>query len=199
MTRAPVARPAMLQVPARAELRRAPLTTPRVQLVALEPTDAHELWTTVESCRGYLEPWLPWVPELSSSSAAQRYIESSCGDWDASRALRFSIRDRQRRRLLGVVSLESLSHQNLAGDLGYWLRSDAGGAGLMTEAAGAVVVWAFRQLQANRVRVAASTENHRSLGVVRRLGFHFEGIARQAEYVHGRWLDHAVFGRLRGD
>lgn len=167
--------------------------------MALEPADAQEMWTSVESCRGYLEPWLPWVPSVSSTGAAHQYIESSTGDWDASRALRFAVRDRQRRRFVGVVSLEGLSHQNLAGDLGYWLRSDAGGAGLMTEAAGAVVVWAFRQLLAHRVRVAASTENHRSLGVIRRLGFHFEGISRQAEYVHGRWLDHAVFSRLRGD
>lgn len=189
----------MLAVPARSDLRRAPLVTPRLQLAALEPSDAHELWVSVESCRLYLEPWLPWVPGITSSSAAHRYIESSVEDWDVSRALRFGVRERQRRKLVGVVSLESLSHQNLAADLGYWLRSDVGGAGLMTEAAGAVVLWAFRQLQANRLRVAASTENHRSLGVIRRLGFHFEGLARQAEYVNGRWLDHAVFSRLRGD
>jgi len=38
-----------------------------------------------------------------------------------------------------------------------------------------------------------------SLGVIRRLGFHFEGIARQAERCNGRWLDHAVFALLGTD
>jgi ribosomal-protein-serine acetyltransferase len=32
--------------------------------------------------------------------------------------------------------------------------------------------------------------------VIRRLGFRFEGIARQAERCNGRWLDHAVFALL---
>jgi ribosomal-protein-serine acetyltransferase len=35
--------------------------------------------------------------------------------------------------------------------------------------------------------------------VIARLGFHFEGIARQAEFVDSRWLDHAVFSRLASD
>ena len=69
----------------------------------------------------------------------------------------------------------------------------------MTEAARATVDWAFGSLHAHRVRVAAATDNHRSLGVIGRLKFHFEGIARQAERCHGRWLDHAVFSLLSTD
>ena len=42
------------------------------------------------------------------------------------------------------------------------------------------------------MRVAAATDNFASLGVIRRLGFHFEGIAREAERCQGRWLDHAA-------
>jgi ribosomal-protein-serine acetyltransferase len=47
--------------------------------------------------------------------------------------------------------------------------------------------------------VAAATDNHPSLAVIRRLGFRFEGIAREAERCNGRWLDHAVFGMLASD
>jgi ribosomal-protein-serine acetyltransferase len=35
--------------------------------------------------------------------------------------------------------------------------------------------------------------------LIARLKFHFEGIARQAEYVDARWVDHAVFARLATD
>jgi ribosomal-protein-serine acetyltransferase len=49
------------------------------------------------------------------------------------------------------------------------------------------------------VRVAAATDNHPSLKVISRLGFKFEGIARQAEWCDGRWLDHAVFALLATD
>jgi ribosomal-protein-serine acetyltransferase len=69
----------------------------------------------------------------------------------------------------------------------------------MTEASRLVLAWAFAKLSVHRVRVAAATDNHASLGVIRRLGFRFEGIAREAERCDGRWLDHAVFGMLEGD
>jgi ribosomal-protein-serine acetyltransferase len=69
----------------------------------------------------------------------------------------------------------------------------------MTEAGRAVLDWAFGPVNAHRVRVAAATDNHASLGVIGRLGFRFEGIARQAERCNGRWLDHAVFALLVTD
>ena len=69
----------------------------------------------------------------------------------------------------------------------------------MTEAARACVEFAFRRMGAHRVRVAAATDNHRSLSVISRLGFRFEGLARQAEWCDARWLDHAVFALLATD
>lgn len=180
-------------------MRRRPLETPRLWLAPLESSDASELWHAVESCRSYLEPWLPWVPFQTAPEACQQYAELSMHDWDYGRAVRLSIRERPSRRLIGVVSVENLQHLNLSGELGYWIRKDANGRGLMTEAAGAVVQWAFRVAGAHRIRVAAATDNHASLGVIRRLGFSFEGISRQAEFVAGRWLDHAVFGKLDSD
>ena len=189
----------LLQIPPRSELRRRPIETPRIWLVPLETTDAPDFWSAVESCRAYLEPWLPWVPFQTSVTSCSQYAEASMGDWDYGRAVRFAMRDRASRRFLGVVSLESMQHLHLSCDLGYWLRKDAIGRGLMTEAAGAAVSWGFRTLGAHRIRVAAATENHASLAVIARLGFRFEGIARQAELLSGRWLDHALFGRLTTD
>ena len=51
----------------------------------------------------------------------------------------------------------------------------------------------------HRIRCAAATDNFPSLRVIQRLGFRFEGIARQAELVASRWLDHAVFAKLSSD
>jgi ribosomal-protein-serine acetyltransferase len=84
-------------------------------------------------------------------------------------------------------------------ELGYWLRRQAQGYGLMTESASELLRFAFRQLAMHRVRVAAATTNARSLAVISRLGFRFEGIAREAELCANRWLDHAIFGMLASD
>lgn len=189
----------MLAVPPRSELRSRRLETARLALHPLDATDSRDLWQGVESSRAYLEPWLPWVPFNTDLDSSARYAEASAADWDASRACRFAIRDKTTARFLGVIGLEAFAHLHESVELGYWLRRDATGHGLMTEAGRAVLDWAFSEVNAHRVRVAAATDNHESLAVIRRLGFRFEGIARQAERCHGRWLDHAVFALLVTD
>lgn len=189
----------MLAVPPRAELRVRPIETARLLLLPIDSTDSTDVWSAVNASRRELEPWLPWVPFNVDVQASLRYCEASALDWDNARACRLVVRERATRRLVGVVGLETFVHLHQSTELGYWLRSDTTGRGYMTEAARATVTWAFRTLLAHRVRVAASTENHASLAVIRRLGFRFEGIARQAEHVAGRWLDHAVFGMLASD
>jgi len=159
----------MLVVPLRAELRHRPLETPRLSLLPVEPNDATDLWNAVETSRAHLEKWLPWVPFNTDLDASWRYCEASANDWDHARALRFSIRERSSRRLLGVVGLEALAHLHKSAELGYWIR------------------------------VAAATDNVPSLGVIRKLGFRYEGTAREAERCQGRWLDHALFALLSTD
>jgi ribosomal-protein-serine acetyltransferase len=189
----------MLAVPPRQELRLRPLETSRLLLTPIDTSDARDLWAAVDASRAHLEPWLPWVPFNVDAEASFRYAEASAADWDNARACRFTIRDRVGRRFLGVVGLEAFAHLHQSVELGYWLRNDSTRRGFMTEAALITLSWAFRQLNTHRVRVAAATDNHASLGVIRRLGFHFEGIAREAERCNGRWLDHAVFSLLATD
>jgi len=69
----------------------------------------------------------------------------------------------------------------------------------MSEAAGACVRFAFARVGVHRIRCAAATGNQPSLAVIGRLGFKPEGVARQAEFVASRWVDHAVFSKLSTD
>jgi ribosomal-protein-serine acetyltransferase len=189
----------VLVVPPRAELRTKPLETQRLVLAPIEPSDAHDLWLGVDASRAHLERWLPWVPFNTDADASYRYSEASAHDWDHARACRFTVRERAGRALVGVVGLEALAHLHQSAEIGYWLRQSSTGRGYMTEAARGVLGWAFSRLNAHRIRVAAATDNHSSLAVIRRLGFRFEGIARQAERCQGRWLDHALFAMLASD
>jgi ribosomal-protein-serine acetyltransferase len=189
----------MLVVPLRADVRARPIESSRLVLAPVDPSDARELWLAVEASRAHLEKWLPWVPFTTDADASYRYAEASALDWDNGRACRFTIRERGGRRLLGVVGLEALTQLHEGGELGYWLRVDSVRRGYMTEASRVVLDWAFRRVNAHRVRVAAATDNHASLGVIRKLGFRFEGIAREAERCQGRWLDHAIFAMLVSD
>ncbi|HEV8247936.1 MAG TPA: GNAT family protein [Polyangiaceae bacterium] len=191
--------PPLLSIPARAVLRRAPIETARTLLFPIDTNDGPELWEAVDGSRWHLERWLPWVPYNSTPEASLRYAEACAIDWDSGRAVRFAIRDHSTSALLGVVGLDSCVHLHRSCELGYWLRRDATGRGLMTEAARACIDFAFGRMGVHRMRCAAATDNVPSLRVIGRLGFRFEGIARQAEFVGSRWLDHALFARLASD
>ncbi len=188
-----------LTIPSRSAVRAHPVETERLFLTPIDPADGPELWAVVDQSRWHLERWLPWVPFNNTKEASQRYAEACAADWDAGRAVRFGIRERATQALMGVVGLDSCVHLHRSCELGYWLRLDATGRGLMTEAARAAVGFALERLGVHRVRCAAATDNYASLRVIARLGLRFEGIARQAEFVGGRWVDHAVFSRLSTD
>lgn len=189
----------MLVIPPRAELRAHPIETDRLLLQPIDPGDGPEIWLAVNGSRAFLQRWLPWVQFHTDPAASTRFAEACAADWDQGRALRFMIRERSSRIVAGVVGLESCVHLHRSCDLGYWLRKDSTRRGLMTEAARAGIEFAFRHMGAHRVRVAAATDNHPSLHVIARLGFRFEGIARQAEWCDGRWLDHAMFALVATD
>jgi ribosomal-protein-serine acetyltransferase len=189
----------MLVIPSRAEMRARPLETERLLLYPVDAADGPELWFAVNGSRATLQKWLPWVAFHTDPQSSVRFADACAADWDQGRAVRFIIRERAGRTLLGIVGLEMCVHLHRSCELGYWLRREATGRGLMTEAARASVDFAFRTMGAHRVRVAAATDNHASLNVIRRLGFHFEGFAREAEWCDGRWLDHASFSLIEGD
>lgn len=189
----------MLNIPSRTFLRNSPLVTERLEIKPVEMSDASDLWLAINGSRRHLQRWLPWVPYNDSEEASLRFASASISDWDSGRALRFLIRDRKQQVLLGLLGFDNCVHLHRSCELGYWLRRDACGLGYMTEAASACLQFAFQRAGVHRVRCAAATTNYPSLGVIARLGFHFEGIARQAEFVDSRWLDHGVFSRLATD
>ncbi len=189
----------MLVIPGRSDMRAMPIVTDRLLLVPVDPSDAAEIWLAVQGCREHLEPWLPWVHYHTDESASERFAEACAADWDQGRALRFSIRQRAGRSFLGVIGLEALIHMHRSAEVGYWLKRDATGRGLMSEACRATMDFAFRHVGVHRLKVAAATDNHASLSVIQRAGFRFEGVARSAEWCAGRWLDHALFAMLSTD
>lgn len=66
----------------------------------------------------------------------------------------------------------------------------------MTAAVRALVDHALGVEQLNRVEIRAAVDNARSRAIPTRLGFTHEGTLREAEWLHGHPLDHAVYAIL---
>lgn len=100
-------------------------------------------------------------------------------------------------QMIGDISLGSERNWRIA-TLGYGLHKRHWGQGLASEAARVVVDLAFATYDQLR-RIAAHTvpENDRSTGLLRKLGFSYEGTLRANQIQNDRLIDEAVFSVLR--
>ncbi|MBQ9180402.1 MAG: GNAT family N-acetyltransferase [Firmicutes bacterium] len=87
-----------------------------------------------------------------------------------------------------------------AKELGYSLSEDYWGLGIMTEAAREVVRYAFEEEELQVLSIEAAPDNKRSLRVIEKLGFKFEGRLRDAyRTFDGKIRDTMVFSITKDD
>ena len=67
----------------------------------------------------------------------------------------------------------------------------------MGEALGALIEYAFTELELHRLMANYRPENERSAAVLARLGFEREGFARDYLYIDGAWRDHVLTALVR--
>ena len=99
-------------------------------------------------------------------------------------------------RLAGGVGIWHTSRTQRSGEIGYWVRTDLTGNGVATEAAEALLILGFEQMNFHRILMRIGVGNHSSRRVAQKLGFSYEGIAREEIMVRGEWMDHEVFSLL---
>ena len=98
---------------------------------------------------------------------------------------------------LGWCALNRWSPVHRSASLGYCFAEAAWGHGYATEAARALLEWAFDTLNLNRVQAETDTRNLAAARVLEKLGFVREGTMREDCVVDGEVSDSWVYGLLR--
>ncbi len=172
----------------------------RLELKAFRRRDAEPLYEAVACSLSELHEWLPWAQLDYSKADAARFIRESQVSWKSGQAYDFALALRQvPDRHVGNVSLWFVSKAYRIGEIGYWIRTDATGSGLATEAAARLLPVAFEELNMHRVILRIAVGNRPSERVAQKLGFVREGLLREEIKVKGSWLDHSVWGLLAGE
>lgn len=83
-----------------------------------------------------------------------------------------------------------------AGKLGYAVAAKEWGRGYATDAARALVTYAFKELGLHRVTAAIGPDNAASIAVVQQLGFTREGVLRDHVFTNGAWRDSVLYSVL---
>lgn len=172
------------------------LTTDRLVLRPFTDADGDDLFALQSDAR-VLRYWdaPPWTDRSRSAGFLDRCRRMA----DEGSGARVVLARRRDAAFLGWCTVSSWNPDFRSASLGYCLAESAWGQGYATEAARALLEWAFASLDLNRVQAEADTRNAASARVLEKLGFVREGTLREDCIVDGDVSDSWVYGLLRRD
>lgn len=172
-------------------------TTERFVLRPFRRRDAAPLFRAVSASQEELAEYLPWAARTYTKTSAAAFIRDSMRSWKEAKAYDFTVRrPEEPDRHLGNVSIWHLSRAYRNGEIGYWIRTDATGLGIATEATGEALRIGFVELGMHRLTLRIAVGNAPSERVAEKLGFTREGVLREEIRVGGRWMDHSLWSLL---
>ncbi|WP_217255153.1 GNAT family N-acetyltransferase [Streptomyces sp. AC602_WCS936] len=170
------------------------LHTARLRLRPFTAADADPLFA-LHSSAYVMRYWdsPPWKERVRSArfiAMCQRFADEGTG-------ARVAIDRASDGAFVGWCSLTEWNPDYRSASLGYCLDDAVWGHGYATEAAHALLQWAFGTLDLNRVQAEADTRNVASARVLEKIGFVREGTLREECIVNGDVSNTWVFGLIR--
>lgn len=140
-------------------------------------------WTTVP------------VPYLREHAIG--YVESMAPEqWANHSGALFCVADRD-DSVLGACGLVAVDAEHLVGEVGYWIRAEARGAGVAQRSVRTLVPWALGDGGMHRLEFYIEPANTASCAVAERVGGTREGVLRSKALVRGVRVDLALYAITR--
>ncbi len=138
------------------------------------------------------------LPHPYPEGLAERWLAGQAERLADEEGVAWAIAFAETGELCGAIGLK-LEMQHARGELVYWLSPRVWNQGYATEAARAVLDYAFGTLELHRVQANHFTRNPMSGRVLEKLGMRFEGVLRGYFRKGEVFEDAAFYGILRAD
>lgn len=170
------------------------IETPRFILRQIQVDDAEALFTTfsddvVMEFYGELEHW--------DVDESRELIEQQHNWYERREGIRWGITRKGEDEVIGSCGFHLFDGGFHRAETGYELRRAYWRQGIMTEAMTAILGFGFQEMGLHRIEAVVDDENERSKGLLRKLGFAYEGTLRQRYWFRNRYWDEHYFGLLR--
>jgi ribosomal-protein-alanine N-acetyltransferase len=163
---------------------------PRVTIARGARSDREELIRANRDSRAH---HLPWAEPFADDAGFDAWLARTL----AGPHVGLVARDLATKRIVGVVNINEIVLGTFqSAYLGYYGMVWCAGRGLMTEAVGLAVRYAFDTLGLHRVEANIQPGNVRSIALARHLGFAREGFSPRYPNIGGAWRDHERSARL---
>lgn len=168
-----------------------------VELRLLEERHAAELFTLIDRNREHLRRYMEWLTEDYAIENTRKFARLGLRQFADAEGLQAGIWSGH--QLAGVIGYFRTDKANRRTTIGYWVGAEFEGRGLVTRACRVLLNYAFGVLDMNRVEIGCAVNNARSRAVPERLGFRVEGVLREGEWLHQRFVDIAIYGILANE
>ncbi len=137
------------------------------------------------------------LPSPYSLDDAINFIKKSHNSLRKKSDYSFAIVLKEKKELIGIISLMKINYNNKNAELGYWIGRKYWCNGFAKEAVKLMLDFAFKELKLKRVYAFVLTPNIASFKVLEKTGFKKEGLLRKALFRRNKWYDEFLYSILQ--
>lgn len=164
--------------------------TPALALRPLMREDVSDIFTALDTQRDYLGRWLPFVAHTRCEDDTRGFVESvlSADPFEPVFTVRVG------PHFAGLAGFKSTDHLTRSTEIGYWMREEFQGRGIMTAAVKRLCRMAFLERGMESIVIRCAVGNLPSNRIPRRIGFELCRIEAHGEQLAGgEWTDLNVY------
>lgn len=172
------------------------LETDRLRLSVYKKSRAAEVTNYLCRNRQFHKKWSQTHPDRYFTLAVQKkYLKYDADEYIKERLfpMWITLKD-DPSTVIGRVSLFNIAMGGMRlCQLGYHLDEEYQHKGYMTEAVKCITSFALKDLRLHRIEAFILPDNERSLALIRKCGYRYEGTRRSYMNINGEWRDHETF------
>ncbi len=165
------------------------------RLELINESHSKQIFNLVDTNRKFLRVWLPFVDNMKTEEFAENFVSGTMYRNSLGSEYAFVIIENE--KVIGRVGVYKIDQQNKIAEIGYWLAEDVQGKGIVTTSCKWLIDFCFSELKLNRIEIKCGTANLKSQQIPERLNFSKEGIIRQGELLHDKYIDLYLYSHLR--
>lgn len=167
------------------------ITTERLVLRLFQTSDAEVVARHCNNYKIYINTlYLPYPYSLSD---ALSWIAHHYDNFMNDRSYEFAITNKETGEVLGAIALTNNQRSN-QGEIAYWIGEPYWGKGYATEAARAIVQFAFEEKKLHKVFARYFSTNPASGKVMEKIGMKKEGVLKEHVLKDGEYKDLVHYG-----
>ncbi|MDT3330819.1 MULTISPECIES: GNAT family N-acetyltransferase [Microbacterium] len=167
-----------------------------ISIRLVRPRDAKPLQTELEQNRSWLRQWEATSPDgpvsLDMRSGVRRLLQQYRDGSGVPFVMEYD------GEVTGQLNVWGIARGSLSSaTIGYWVSERFAGRGITPTSVALATDVCFEDLRLHRMEICIRPENTKSLRVVEKLGFRYEGLRRRYIHIDGDWRDHYAFALVR--